>query len=117
MLPGLLNRLKSKAAGEPSAEEEEAGFRPGRSAVEQIFESRVIKEKHQQHLRGLFHNFIDFKKAFDRVWHTGLWQVLGSFNIEKGLIQAIKALHENSSSAVLLNRLPEEFLKTTVGIR
>ena len=51
-----------------------------------------------------------------RVWNTGLWQVLGSFNIEEGLVQAIQALYETSSSAVLLNSQLEEFFKTTVGV-
>ena len=53
----------------------------GQSTVEQIFNSRVITEKHQLHQCSLFHNFINFKKALDRVWHVGLWQVLRSFNI------------------------------------
>ena len=68
-----------------------------------IFSSRVI-EKHQQHQHNLFHNFIDFKKAFDRVWLVGLWRVFKSFNIEEGLFQAIQALSENSSSAVLFEQ-------------
>ena len=34
---------------------------------------------------------LDFRKAFDRVWHAGLWQVLRSFSIEEGLVQAIQA--------------------------
>ena len=44
------------------------------------------------------------------------WQVLRSFNIEGGLVQAIQALYENSSSAVLLNSQLREFFKTTVGV-
>ena len=40
-----------------------------------------------------------------------------SFNIEEGLVQAIRALHENSGSAVLLNTQLWEYLKTTVGVR
>ena len=68
----------------------QAGVRPGQSTVEQTLNSRVIIEKHLQHQRDLFHNFIDFKKAFDRVWHAGLWQVLRSFNIEEGLVQTIR---------------------------
>ncbi len=48
--------------------------------------------------------------------HAGLWQVLRSFNIEKGLVQAIQALYENSSSAVLLKSQLGEFFKTTVGV-
>ena len=86
------------------------------SSVEQIFNSRVIIEKHLQHQRDLFHNFIDFKKAFYRVWHAGLWQVLRSCNIEEGYVQAIQALYENSSSAVLLNSQLGEFFQTIVGV-
>ena len=90
MLQIILNRLKTKA--EELLAEEQAGFRPDRSSVEQIFYGQVIIEKHLQHQRHLFGNFIDFKKAFDRVWHAGLWQILGSFNIEEGLVQAVQAL-------------------------
>ena len=85
--PVIVNRLEAKA--EELLAEEQAGFRPGRSTVEQIFSSGVIKEKHLQHQRDLFHNFIDFKKAFDRVWRAGIWQVLRSFNIDERLVQAI----------------------------
>ena len=73
--------------------EEQAGFRPGRSITEQIFNSRVIIEKHLQHQRDLFQNFTEFKKAFDRVWQAEPWQV---FNTEEGLVQVIQALCENS---------------------
>ena len=86
ILRDFLNRLEAKA--EELLAEEQTGFRPGRSSVEQIFNSRVIIEKHLQHQRDLFHNFRDFKKTFDGVWHADLWQVLRSFNIEDGLVQA-----------------------------
>ena len=74
-------------------------------------------EKHLQHQRDLFHNFIDFKKAFDRLWHDGLWQVLRKFGIEEGLIQTIQALYNTASSAVLLNNQIGDYFKTTVGVR
>ena len=63
MLRVVLNRLKA----EEMLAEEQADFRPGRSTAEQIFNSRVIIEKHLQHQHDLFHNFVDFKKANDRV--------------------------------------------------
>ena len=115
MLRIILNRLKNEA--EQHLAEEQAGFRPGRSTVEQIFNCRILMEKHLQHQRDLCHNFIDFKKAFDRVWHKGLWQVLRNFGIEEGLIQTIEALYNTSSSAVLLNNEVGEYFKTTVGVR
>ena len=110
----ILNRLKAKAEELP--EEDQAGFRPGRSAVQQIFNSQVITEKHLQHQRDQFHKFIYFKKACDRVWHVGLWQVLRSFNMHEGLVQAIQALYENSSSAVLLNSQLGKIFKTIVNV-
>ena len=73
MLRDILNRLKAKA--EEVLAEAQAGFRPGRSTVEQIFNGRVITEKHLQHQRDLFHNFLDFMRAFDNVTF-GLWHVL-----------------------------------------
>ena len=85
MLRVILGRLEAKA--EELLAEEKAGFRPGR-----IFNTLVITEKHLQHQRDLFHNFIDFEKAFDRLWHAGLWEVLRSFNIEEGLVQTAQAL-------------------------
>ena len=108
-------RLKTKA--EELLSEEQAGFRAGRSTVEQIFNCRIIIEKYLQHQRDLFHNFIDFKKAFDRVWHDGLWHVLRGFNVDDGLVRVIQTLYEHSSSAVLLNNQMGEFFRTSVGVR
>ena len=93
----ILNRLKAKAE-ELLAEEQ--GFRPGGSTVEQISNSQVILEKYLQHQRDLFYNFIDFRKAFDRVWHAGLGRVLRSFNIERGPVQPIQVLYENPRNAL-----------------
>ena len=70
MLRVILNRLKAKAEELPA--EEQAGFRSGWSTVEEIFNSRVIMERRLQHRRDLFHNFIAFKRAFDRLWYAGL---------------------------------------------
>jgi len=115
MLKVILNRLKKEA--EEHLAEEQAGFRAGRSTIEQIFNCHILMEKHRQHQRDLFHNFIDFKKAFDRVWNEGLWQVLRMFGIEEGLVQTIQALYNTTSSAVLLNNQVRDYFKTTVGVR
>ena len=58
MLRVILSRLKAMA--EELLAEEQAGFRSVRSTVKQIFNSRVVIEKHLQHQRDLLHNFSDF---------------------------------------------------------
>ena len=65
MLKIILNRLKPQA--EKIIAEEQAGFRAGRSTTEQIFNLRILCAKYLQHQQDLYHIFIDFKKAFDRV--------------------------------------------------
>ena len=60
----ILNKLK------PQTEiiaEEQAGFRAGRSTTEQIFNLQILCEKYLWHQQVLYHVFIDFKQAFDRV--------------------------------------------------
>jgi hypothetical protein len=110
MLRVILNRLKKEA--EEHLAEEQAGFRAGRSTVDQIFTCRILIEKHPQHQKNLFHNFIDFKKASD-----SLWQVLRKFGIEEGLIQTIQALYNTSVRAVLFNNQTWDYFKTTFRVR
>ena len=115
MLRIILNRLRNKS--ESLLAEEQAGFRPGRSTVQQIFNLQVLAEKYLHHQSDLHHNFIDFKKAFDHVWHQGLWQVLRDYNFDENLVQVIEALYADSSSAVLLQNRTGVFFNNTVGVR
>ena len=78
MLKIIQRRLKPQA--EKLIAEEQAGFRAGRSITEQIFNLRLLCEKYLQHQQDLCHVFIDFKKAFDRVWHRALWATTKKYN-------------------------------------
>ena len=88
MLKIILSRLKPQA--ERIIAEEQAGFRAGRSTTEQIFNLRILGEKYLQHQQDHYHVFIDFKKAFDRVWHAALWATMKKYNISTDLIRIIK---------------------------
>ena len=52
--------------------EEQAGVRQFRNTVVQNFDGRDILEKNVQHQLDLIYNFINFKKAFEKVWLAGL---------------------------------------------
>ena len=84
----ILNRLNPQA--EKIIAEEQAGFRAGRSTTEQIFSLHILCEKYLQHQQDLYHVFIDFKKAFDRVWLAAFWATMKKYNISTNLIQNIK---------------------------
>ena len=83
MLKIILNRLMLQA--EKIIAEEQARFRAG-STTEQIFNLRILCEKYLQHHQDLYHVFIGFKKAFDRVWHAALWATMRKYNICTNLI-------------------------------
>ena len=97
MLRIILSRLEGKA--EELLSGEQAGFQLKRSTTEQIFNIRLLIKKHIDH--DLYHNFIDFKKAFDRVWHKGLWRVMQRFHIDERLVTLLESLYGPSTSAVL----------------
>ena len=93
MLRIILNRLNPIA--ENILAEEQAGLRKKRNTTEDlrniseyidILNCSTMAEKYIEHIRKLYHNFVDFKKAFDRVWHIGLWKVMRHFNIDEILL-------------------------------
>ena len=115
MLKILLNRLNPQA--ETIIVEEQAGFRPGRSTTEQIFNLRILCERYLQHQQDLFHVFVDFKKAFDRIWHAALSSTMKLYNINANLIKVIESLYSKATSAVYYNGSVGEWFRTTVGVR
>ena len=70
-----------------------------------MFDQRILCEKYLQHQHDIYHvfKFIDFKKAFDRVWHAALWATMKKYNNSTNLIQVIKNLYDKTTSAVLFN--------------
>ena len=115
MLKIILNSLQPQA--EEIIAKEQAGFRAGRSTTGQIFNLRILCEKYLQHQQNLYHVFIDFKKAFDRVWHEALWTSMRKYNINASIIRAIENLYDKAKSAVLFNGSTGEWFRTTVRVR
>ena len=115
LLKVLLNRLKPQA--ESTIAEEQAGVRSGRSTIEQIFSLRILCERYLQHQQELYHVFIDFKKAFDRVWHKALWSTMRLYNFNVNLIHVIENLYNKTNSAVYLNGDIGDWFRTTVRVR
>ena len=98
-------------------QKEQAGFRAGRSTVEQIINLRILGEKYYQHQQDLYQIFVDFKNAFDKVWHAVLWATMKLYNTNANLINIIKNLYEKATSAVYFNHSIGEWFRTTIGVR
>ena len=101
MLKITLN--KSKPQAKKIVAEEQTVLRAGKITTEQIFNLHILCEKYLQQQQDLYHVFIDYKKAFDRVWHAALWATMKKYNISTNLIQVIKNLFNKATNAALFN--------------
>jgi len=97
--------------------EEQAGFRAGRSCIDNIFCIIQIIEKKKATNRELHLLFIGLTKAYDSIPLNKLWETLDGLAINTRLIEAIKALYEGSSSKIKIGNLITKGFKVTKGLR
>ena len=57
------------------------------------------------------------KKAFDRVWHDGLFSVLQQYGVSRKLINIIRDLYSKAKSYIRVNNNLTDWFETTIGIR
>ena len=76
----------------------------------------MLNKKAREVRKTFFHNFIDFRKAFDRVWHEALWNTMWKYNIGKGTTSLQQNLYEGARSSVLTNGRFSDWFSTTVGV-
>ena len=115
----MLNILQERLRGamDENLSEEQGGFRKNRSTIQQILTLRLIAEEMQSKSKNLYHCFIDFKKAFDSVWHEGLWWSLASMGVSEKIIRAARSLYEMSEMTVKTGKGFSEWVKATIGSR
>ena len=95
------------------------GFLPGHRASEHIFSLRTLIDQHVTHCpRGkLYTCFVDFKKAFDSIWHQGLLYKLLKYNIGGSFYKIISSMYSNSICCVKDNYTRSEFFNYDKGVR
>ena len=111
----ILNRPKPLA--EKITAEKQTGFRARRSTTEKKkVNLRILYKNYLQHQQDLYHVFIDYKKAFDKVWHAALPEIMKKY-ISTNVIQVIENLYNKATSAVLFNSSMGDWFRITVGVR
>ena len=108
-----LNTLTEKLLAE-----EQAGFRLGQSTVEQIFNSRIITEKHLEHQDNLFTTSSISRRLLTEISMQACGRSSDVYTKRTDpVVQVIQELYENSSSkAVLLNEQVGRFFRGKVGV-
>ena len=64
----------------------------------------------------VFAVFMDYKKAFDRVRHDGLFSVLQQYGVPWKLINIIRDLYSKAKSCIRVNNNLTDWFETTIGV-
>ncbi len=95
----------------------QAGYRPGYMCLDWIFIITELISHHNSICLPLFICFFDVRKAFDKVWHNGLFKLLFDIGITGRLLKLIVASYTHAHSMVLVNGLLSDCFSTTCGVK
>ena len=111
----LEKRIRAKV--ESQIEEEQFGFRGGRSTVEPIFILRQNMEKSWEYGKDMVMTFIDLEKAYDSIPRTKVWESLTNKGIDKELRNMITAMYMDCYSSVKTRVGTSEWFKIDTGLK
>ena len=108
---------RTRSVVERSLSNSQFGFRKGRGCTDAIFALRQVSEKAIEHDKNLELVFVDQEKAFDRVSHKYLFQVLNTMGFDGNFIKFIKAMYNEISCQVNVNGKLSRKIKVTRSVR
>jgi hypothetical protein len=95
----------------------QAGFRPGRGCVEQIFSLRLILEHRSRYQQPTVTCFVDFAAAFDSIHRPSLWRIMEADGFPPKLLSLIKSFYSHPGNRVLVNGELSDRFETRTGVR
>ena len=111
----LLNKIKPQL--EEKLREEQAGFRGGRSTVDQIFALRQIVEKRWEYALPVYCSFMDLEKAYDSVWRDGMWRIAKYYGIPTKIVDLLRKWYLGITSSVRMDGEEGDWFPITTGLR
>jgi hypothetical protein len=96
----ILNRLTEEIDDKGILEEEQAGFRSGRSTRDQTYILQELLDSRKAAGQTTFLYFVDFTNAFPSTWQDGMWFRLQELGVKGRLYRCIRSMYRSSSSAI-----------------
>ena len=114
----LNHRLLNFADNNNLLHPSQRGFLRDNRTSDYILALRALIEKYSLHYKQkVYACFIDFKKAFDSVWHEGLFHRILSYGIGGKMYDLIKILYTRSTCAVKLGKNRTDSFSYRRGVR
>jgi len=94
------------------------GFLPENRTADHVFTLRTLLDKYvHYHKEKVYACFVDFRKAFDSVWHDGLFYKLLSIGIGGQFYNLIKSLYCNSTCSIRIGENKTRSFSYSRGVR
>ena len=94
------------------------GFMPNNRTADHVFTLRTLINKYVHNHNGkIYACFVDFRKAFDSVWHNGLLNKLLQINLGGSFYNLIKSLYSKSSCSIKIDQYQTRPFRYTRGVR
>ena len=111
----LMMRARNKI--KPEIAEEQCGFVKGKGTANAIFILRTLIERSLEMQKDLYLCFIDYTKAFDRVRHAEIIDILEGLNIDGKDLRIIRNIYWEQTAAVRVDNQLSEYQPIKRGVR
>jgi hypothetical protein len=113
----LLRRLDRWAEKQGHRARGQAGFRSGRGTGDNAFILSHLIDKYTHQKKPIYVAFIDFRKAYDSVDRSVLWEALVSLGLHGPALNALKAMYQNVRMAVRQGGEAGTFFEALLGVK
>ena len=83
---------------------EQFGFRPNARTTDSLFILQQLLHKYTKQHEKLYVDFIDYEKAFDTVWQSGMIHKLQKEGIKGKFLKVIKSMYSSIRSCEMVNQ-------------
>ena len=103
----LCGRIRDTLVAEQSYDQ--AGFRPGYSCDDHLFAATILAEKCNEYNLPLWVATLDFRKAFDSIEHTSIWDALVAHGVPHVYIPMLAKLYQGQHATIRCDVTGREF--------
>ena len=97
---------------------EQIGFVTDNRCPDHIFTLKSVVNKYVEDQKGkVYACFIDFRKAFDTVWHDGLFHKLQQMGIRGNFLETQRSMYKNTKCAIKIDNKLTQFFPCKKGVR
>jgi len=116
----IRRRLEEQVESMERLPETQAGFRKGKSTMDNIFVLSHLVQREgrtEGNERRLYALFADLSAAFDNIDRDTLWRILRDMKLEEGLIRRMEKIYESTEVMVRTEEEISESFMTRRGVR